>query len=490
MFEGNTMANATRRDFVKSFASAAMLPTLSAGTSATAESAAPRSKPNIVLYVSDQMRWDFVGGYGLNPSVKTPNLDKLMQRGVAFTGAVSNQPLCSPARACMMTGCYASQAGMWKLPPGTELKKDMPTLATELRAHGYSANLVGKWHLAPISKEHYDRDQGYVKPEDRGGFLDLWEAANVPELTSHPYEGTYWDGQGNPMQFKDQYRVDYITDRAVRFLKQPQEKPFLLFISQVEPHHQNDMNHVVGPKGYAERYRNAFVPPDLAPIPGDWGEELPDYYGCIERIDESVGTILQTLKEQNLLDNTIFLFVSDHGCQFKTRNREYKRSPQDSSIRVPFLVQGPGFDHALQIANITSLIDLTPTLLEAAGVPVPSSMAGKSLVPLMTDPEARKSWKDTALIQISESMVARAIRTKEWTYCVADPTLKPFEVSHSMHYTEYQMYDNYRDPAQLVNLAGRKQYEKIAETLRAELLKMIVASGEPEPIISPAPLYP
>jgi arylsulfatase A-like enzyme len=483
--------DSTRRDFVKKAATAAALAAIQeAGASAPSATSANRPRPNIVLYCSDQFRWDFVAGYGLNPSARTPNLDRMMQRGVTFTGAVSNQPLCSPARACMMTGRYASEAGMWKLPPGTQLNKDLPTLASVLHAQGYTTNLVGKWHLAPISKQFYDRDQGFVHAEDRGGFQDLWEAANVPELTSHPYEGTFWHGDGSTLTYKEEYRVDFVTDRAVRWLQQPHDKPFLLFISQVEPHHQNDMERVVAPNGYAERYKNCFVPEDLRHLPGDWQQELPDYYGCVQKIDESVGTILQTLKDQNLLDNTIVLFVSDHGCQFRTRNREYKRSPQDSSIRVPFIVQGPGFDLSLQLPQIVSLIDLAPTLIAAAGLPVPASMRGSSLIPLLHDPEARRLWKNAAFIQISESMVGRALRTRDWTYCVADPAANGFAAPYSLHYQDYQMYDNASDPAQLVNLAGRQPYAKQADELRAQLLQMIIDSGDPTPHISPAPLYP
>jgi len=446
-------------------------------------------KPNVILYVADQMRWDFVGAYGLNPSVKTPNLDKIARRGVAFTGAVTNQPLCSPSRACMLTGRYATETGMWKLPPPNTMNPNLPTLASILRKNGYSANFIGKWHLAPIDA-HDPKTSGAVRTEDRGGFLDVWEGANELEIVSHPYEGAIWDAAGNPIPYKDQYRVDFITDRAVRFLKQPQEKPFLLFVSQLEPHYQNDELRFVAPKGYADRYRNAFVPPDLSPFPGDWPTQLADYYGCIEKIDESVGTILRTLEEQGQLDNTIFLFTSDHGCHFRTRNTEYKRSPHDSSIRVPFLAQGPGLNASLSLPEIVSMVDLMPTLLDSAGVEIPGSMQGKSLLPLIHDPLARQSWKNEALIQISESMVARAIRTREWTYCVVDRSLSGYDVPSSEHYEEYQMYNNSSDPAQLVNLAARKPLQEEAARLRQQLLDLIVASGETRPTIKPGRLYP
>ena len=241
-------------------------------------------------------------------------------------------------------------------------------------------------------------------------------------------------GRENQSRSRNQYRVDFITDRAVRFLKQPQEKPFLLFISQLEPHFQNDEHRFVAPNGYADRFQNPFVPQDLLHLPGDWQSQLPDYYGCIEKIDESVGTILRTLEEQHQLDNTIFLFTSDHGCQFRTRNEEYKRSPHDSSIRVPFVAQGPGLNFSLTLPEITGNINLTPTLLDSVGVGVPESMKGRSLLAFAPRSAGeRVSGKIEALIQISESMVGRAIRTEEWTYCVADPTLngvqRPLEQS-------------------------------------------------------------
>jgi len=126
-------------------------------------------------------------------------------------------------------------------------------------------------------------------------FDDFWEGCNVLEVTSHPYEGTIWDSDGKEIRFKDTYRVDFITDRVVRFLRRQPREPFLLVISYLEPHFQNDCNCFVAPKGYAERYRNSFIPRDISFFPGDWQEQLPDYYGCIARVDENVGRLRQEL---------------------------------------------------------------------------------------------------------------------------------------------------------------------------------------------------
>ena len=132
-------------------------------------------------------------------------------------------------------------------------------------------------------------------------------------MTSHPYEGEMYDGEGKPIPFSGDYRVDFLAQRAVRFLRQASSKPFLLVVSQLEPHFQNDCNCFVGPQGYADRYSNPFVPGDLKFFPGDWQKQLPDYYGCVASIDESVGAILGALRESGMED--------EYHCVFSERPR-------------------------------------------------------------------------------------------------------------------------------------------------------------------------
>lgn len=500
-------SSSSRRDFLKkSFAAAASVPLSAGGAAARDAHGQPQESPNlkppnIVIIIADQFRGDFVGANGRNPMGVTPNLDAMAGRGVTMQNAVTNQPLCSPSRACLFTGRYATETGMWKLPPGVELDRSLPTLASILRSHGYTANYIGKWHLAPIGPDG-KTGLGFVEPQDRGGFLDLWQASNVIELTSHPYEGTIWDGDGKPMRFKDVYRVDYLTDLAVRFLKQRHQKPFLLVLSQLEPHFQNDVNAFVPPRGYTERYQNPFAPEDLRFFPGDWQTQLPGYYGDIKRIDESVGSVLKTVAEENLEDNTIVLFISDHGCHFRTRNTEYKRSPHESSIRIPLIMQGPGLNLSRKVGEVVSMVDVTPTLLDAVGIRAPASMKGQSFLPLIRQPKGRANWRSEAFVQISASMVARALRTDQWTYCVVDPNGNGDRDYHSTHYQEYQMYNLATDPHQLLNLAGRKDpphlvhYEgdrplpEIAAHLCERLIARMVEAGEEAPQIDPAHFYP
>lgn len=492
----------SRRDFFKSSAAAVALPSLAADSTpadAAAHGAQSQSKPNLLLIIADQFRWDFVGAYGLNPMGITPNLDSIAQRGVAFRNAVTNQPLCSPSRSSLFTGQYPSQTGVWKNQYG--LRPGANTIATTLKAEGYTTNYIGKWHLAPTVGVP-NPSVGFVEQQYRGGFDDLWLGANALETTSHPYEGTIWDRNGNPLTFHDTYRVDYLTQLAVDFLKQPQTKPFFLVVSQLEPHFQNDANAFIPPKEYATKYVNGYTPPDLKFFPGDWQAQLPGYYGDCKRIDDCVGTLLQTLKERNLLDNTIVVFISDHGCHFRTRNAEYKRSAHESSIHIPLLIQGPGFDHSRMIPELVSMVDVCPTLLDAMGVKIPSSVSGHSAMPLVELGEGRGSWRNEVLIQISESMVGRALRTPQWTYCVADPIANVASDPGSANYDEYQMYDLSADPHQLLNLAGRKDVPslvhpegdralpQIATDLRERLIARMVEAGEAAPQITPARLYP
>ncbi len=466
----------TRREFLQRSSAIAAAPLvgspLGSGT-----------RPNVILIISDQFRWDCVGAYGLNPLNLTPNLDAMAAEGTAFLNAITNQPVCAPSRACLFTGTYANQHGVWR--NGIPLSPESVTFPKLFRSAGYTANYVGKWHLAP--EDHNDpATLGAVPKQYRGGFDDFWEGCNVLELTSHPYEGTIWDSDGKEIRFKDTYRVDFITDRVVRFLRQQPREPFLLGISYLEPHFQNDCSCFVAPKGYSERYRNSFVPRDLSFFPGDWQEQLPDYYGCVARVDENVGRLRQELAALHLADRTVVAFLSDHGCHFRTRNPEYKRSGHESSVHVPLVVAGPGFNASRLVKNLVSQIDVAPTLLECAKIKVPASIQGRSFLGLSS--ASAQHWRDEVFIQISESMTGRALRTPQWTYVVAEADGKSHPLAPT--YVEYQLYDLFADPHQLVNLAGRRETRDIAAHLRERLLIRINEAGEQPSQILPAPLYP
>lgn len=432
--------------------------------------------PNILVILTDQQRWDTLGCYG-SPMGLTPNLDALAQRGCRFDNAITNQPVCAPARGCLWTGCYATSHGVWR--NGFGLSPGMPTVARCLREVGYQAGYIGKWHLAPHGGPQ-DPGSGAVPPELRGGFDDFWEASNLLEYTSQPFDTCLYDQCGDEIRLGG-YRVDALTDRAIQFLRTKRVTPFFLAVSYLEPHQQNDIRHFVAPVGYAERHVNPFVPSDLRALPGDWQAELPAYYGCIARIDEAVGRLLHCLDEECLAEQTVVVFLSDHGCHFRTRNSEYKRSCHDSSIHIPLLISGPGFNRRLVVPEVVSIIDIAPTLLETAGAEVALTMQGRSLLPLIRRESC--DWPGEALIQISESCVARALRTQRWTYCITAPDDSGLTRQGCGQYQETHLYDLYADPFQLVNLAGHWSYRSVGRQLRGRLEVRLAAVGEGKPVI-------
>lgn len=446
--------------------------------------AAARPKPNIILIIADQVRSDAIGAYGVNPMEITPNIDAMARSGILYRNMFTNQPVCSPSRAALFTGQYPARSGVWKnTGAGFGLPRDATTIATECRKAGYSANYIGKWHLAPLPR-------GPVSAENRGGFLGLWQVSNMLELTSEPYSGDLYDGDGRPIHFENVYRADFLTALAKRFLQNvSKSSPFLLVVSYLEPHQQNDLGHMVGPKGYAERYKNPFVPADLEFFPGTWQAQLPDYYGCLKRVDEGIGEIRATLAQEGLTKNTIVVFVSDHGCHFMTRNTEYKRSGHDASIKVPLVMEGPGFDGGHEIRELVGMVDVMPTILEAAGIPIPATVQGRSALRLLSGTES--DWPDDIFVQMSEYWVGRALRTVDWTYVLVAPRVEgKFKPQpNAPAYTSFQLYDNRADPHQLVNLAGRKETEAVEEHLRERLKERMREAGDTDARLLPC-AYP
>jgi arylsulfatase A-like enzyme len=414
------------------------------------------SRPNILFVFTDQQRWDTLGSYG-NPMGLTPTLDALAAQGVRFTHAFTPQPLCGPARACLQTGLYATETNVYK--NGIPLSDTYDTIAKIASRAGYETGYVGKWHLGGTTTEPVPR-------EYRGGW-DHWVVADALELTSTPNEGTLFDRGSHPVHFA-KYRVDATTDLALDFLDSwNEERPFFCFVSYLEPHQQNSTDEYAAPDGYAERLQTSlYVPDDLADHPaGNWKESLPGYYGSIRRIDEQLDRLLEHLRSRGVLENTLVVFASDHGCHFRTRNADYKRTAHDASIRVPLIVSGPGFSGGEERDELVTLLDLPPTLAQTMGQEIPPYMRGSSLY--------ERVDRDAVFVQISEAQTGRAIRTARWKYAVRAPELAGYEVASAARYAEELLYDVEADPDELRDLVGDPEYEPVRKELRARLLEEI-----------------
>jgi arylsulfatase A-like enzyme len=205
----------------------------------------------------------------------------------------------------------------------------------------------------------------------------------------------------------------------------------------------------------------------------------------VKRIDEALGRLMDALTTSGLRENTIVLFTSDHACHFKTRNAEYKRSCHESSIRVPTALWGEKFQGGGEIRQLTSLVDLPATLLDACGIPVPAEMEGRSILPLVN--REKMNWPEEIFVQISESQVGRAIRTQRYKYGVTAMDADGNKEKDSSTYQEQYLYDLEADPHELDNVVGISTYREVADDLKDRLLQHLGNIEKKKPTIKNAP---
>jgi arylsulfatase A-like enzyme len=265
--------------------------------------AAPGRRPNVVVFFTDQQRWDTTGLHG-NPMELTPNLDRMGRSNTHVAHSFTCQPVCGPARSCLQTGLYATTTGCYR--NSIPLPDDARTLAHCFRDAGYDTGYIGKWHL-------HDRDtKGPVPANKRFGY-DHWLASNVLEFTSDAYSTVMYDRDDNEVKLPG-YRVDAVTDAAIRYIDSHQQEPFYLFVSYIEPHHQNHIDDYPPPDGYRQRYTGGWTPPDLAALGGSAQQHLGGYYGMVKRLDEAYGRVHDALKSLALDQDTIVLPRQFHPC--------------------------------------------------------------------------------------------------------------------------------------------------------------------------------
>jgi len=437
-------------------------------------------KPNVLVFFTDQQRWDTTGVHG-NPLGLTPNFDRTALRGTHLYNAFTPQPVCAPARSCFQTGQYATTTGVWR--NLLAIRENAVTLATCFNEAGYDTGYIGKWHLGGVEPGLFDWKKQQPVPKNRRGGYDFWLAVDLPEFASDEYHTVLFDARGEKVRLPG-YRVDAYADAALRFIAQERDKPFFLFLSFLEPHHQNHRDAFAAPDGYETLYAGKWMPPDLQALGGTAAGDLPGYCGMVKRLDEAYGRLLDVLRSRDELDDTIVMFTSDHGNHFRPRNAEYTRSCHERSIRIPAALQGPGFDGGGRIPELVSIVDFAPTLLDAAGIRIPASMQGRSFLPLVRKRET--AWPQEILVQISEDSVGRALRTKRWKYGVTAKDLSGMDHPASDRYEETFLYDLGSDPYELKNLVAFSSHDGVRERLRKRLVDKMVEAGERPPLIVPA----
>ncbi|MCB9968973.1 MAG: sulfatase-like hydrolase/transferase [Geminicoccaceae bacterium] len=336
------------------------------------------TRPNIVLVLTDQQRRDTLGTYG-NRFTETPAADAMAAAGMTFENAYTPWPVCTPARGTMWTGVYPHAHGLIENLYGVDDAfashcTSHATVWTQLQRAGYLTAHFGKWHLG----------------EKHPPFFDVWEES------FNSRKGHWLDGR-----LDGKYRPDRQTDAATAFIARQQnaEKPFAMVLSFYPPHDPYS-----APASFYEPYRGRGVP-------------FAGYYAAVSALDHNLGRVRQALRDAGLAERTIVIFYSDHGDTFWYRPEgEHKFVCHDDAIRIPFLAEGPGIAPGSRNAAVIGLQDLTPTMLEIAGAPVPEDLHGRSLVPLLRG-EADAGRQTAAYVENithKNRIHQRAIRTDRW----------------------------------------------------------------------------
>ena len=349
-------------------------------------------RPNFVFMFADDQRHDAMsvvqkeqGEKGRFPWFKTPNMDRLAAEGVRFRNAFVVNALCSPSRACFLSGKYSHANGIYN--NRTPLSDKLATHASILRSEGYSTGYVGKWHCgSQATRPGFDWF---------ASFTGQSVYFNAPFLINGKSESS------------DEWTDDRSAKYAIRFLEseRAKDKPFVLVVGFKAPH---------GPATPPKRLENAFAGetaravPNLGLRPGfnldigkakpkEIGERVPanlNYFRCVAGVDDNVGKILDALDRLKLSENTVVVYSSDNGYYFGEHSLGDKRSGYDESLRIPFLVRYPksglkGVTRDDMVLNI----DLAPTFLDLAGVAVPKDMHGKSWKPLLAKDTPKEPFR-------------------------------------------------------------------------------------------------
>jgi len=412
-------------------------------------------RPNILIIYPDQMRADAMSCAG-NPVIRTPHIDRLALEGVRFTQAYTAFPLCCPFRASLFTGRYPHASGMRANHYPIPLNQDF--LPQILRDHGYQTGYVGKWHLDGGIKH------GFVPPGPRRLGFDWFVGFN----RGHAYFGSiYYRDDGQPRTSR-RYEPEYQTDHLIEFMakasQDPEGRPFFAEICYGLPHPP-----LVAPDYYLQLYR-----PDEVPVRSNTPQDpealararrfLAGYYGLVACVDYQVGRILSWLDRQGLAENTLVLFVSDHGEMAGEHGRYGKKTYYEASMRVPMIVRYPArFRGGRTIeAQVDPSVDTMATLLELCGISIPEQNQGVSYLSLLD--ETAKSTRDAIYYQVCAEregperfpVAERGLRTREWLYVRTEA--RPLALYHLPS-----------DPLEVNNLVADARYADVLEELDGQL---------------------
>jgi N-acetylglucosamine-6-sulfatase len=442
-----------------------------------------RRQPNIVMVLVDDMRWNEMRVAG-HPFIDTPHMDRLAREGARFLNAFATTPLCSPSRACFLTGQYAHTNGIIDntARPSHELK----VFPLALQRTGYRTGFFGKWHMGNDDSPRPGFDH-WIGMSGQGEAID-------PTLN---IDGTRVNAKG--------YTTDLLTDHVERFIQGPSEKPFLVYLAHKAIHpnviQRNDGSVVPlpgQPGGFvaAERHRgryagrtmprreSAFKPPlgkpalrrkidqlpPLGPETATSDEEIRGRLEMLLAVDDSLGRIVSALERKGVLDDTVVVFTSDHGYFYGEHGlNEERRLAYEEAIRIPLLIRYPRMAAAGSTPSPMILnIDIAPTLLEIAGVKPDAGIQGRSMVPIL---EGRsRAWRSSFLVEYFSDTVFP--RTRNMGY-VAVRTGRHKYIQYRELRGMDELYDLEADPYEQANIIDRPEARKVLQQMQSELRRLL-----------------
>lgn len=456
------------------------------------------ARPNIVVIVVDDLRFDEYGGGG-HPYLETPHVDALAASGASFTQAYHTTPLCSPNRACILTGEYSARHGIIDNTSRSYASHRLRTFAPVLQRAGYETAHIGKWHMGN-------------DPTPRPGY-DYW--------VSFPGQGRSRD----PELFEDGrlgvvkgYATDLLTDRAIAFATRARDRPFMLFLAHKAVHPdivQRDDGSVdpASDEGFipADRHRGRYAgkkfprarsvgftqavrdnkPVVAAALDAKKDPVLQKSFGATEAItpdeeiqaraemmlavDENAGRLVDALREKALLENTMIIFMSDNGSFFGEHGLGVERRlPYEESIRSPLIVSHTGaIEPGLRIPEFALSIDIAPTLIAAAGAEPPATVQGRSLLPLLRN-SAPADWRQSFLVEFhshenpmpwTANLDYRVVRMGRYKY---------IRWTHEPEAAE--LYDLEADPYEERNVVGVPEMAAVVARAKEELAGLVLQS--------------
>ena len=466
-------------------------PDASSGPSG-AQEFSPGMRPNIILIVVDDLRWDELGVAG-HPYLETPHIDALARAGAYFSNAFHAVPLCSPNRASILTGQYPSRHGIIDNVARNRMSHRLETFPLALQEMGYRTGFLGKWHMGN-------------DPTPRPGF-DTWMAIPGQGRTRDP---EFFEAGG--LRAYAGYITDILTDRAEAFIREEGDAPFFLYIAHKAIHPdavQLDDGSVDldVPRGYVPaprhlgRYEDRVFPrrqnridspqglvgkPALQrALEAKYSQEIMEIFGereldpgtreetirrraeMVLAVDEGVGRIVTTLEQMGILDETVILFTSDNGFFYGEHNLSLERRlPYEEAIRAPLILRYPPLTApGTRVEELVSSVDLAPSLLELAGAPIGPHIQGMSFVPLLRG--RREGARQSVFIEFYTyenpfpwlvDMDYRAIRTPRYKY-----------IHWVQHPGESELYDLDSDPFEMHNLVAEPALAPVLESLKTEM---------------------